>query len=1171
MYHQQKLERISPKGSSLRFIYAFFCFIFLLTPSIINAQNTNISVSVKNVSVKELLNEIEKKANVRFSYIDENLDPAKDVTITVNNGSVSQILNQVLPGKNLSFTQTGNTIAIKAIQSAQVDTPKKKISGVVKDSKGEPVIGASIRQKDSGNGTMTDLDGSFTLDVPNGSKITISYLGYTPQEITVGSNNEYPITLSEDSQTLGEVVVVGFGTQKKINLTGAISTVKMEDVMGDRPIVSASQALQGAVPGLQITTTSGKPGENMSFNIRGTNRLNIDQYGEGSPLVLVDNVPMDINMISPSDIETVTVLKDAASAAIYGARAAFGVILITTKQADKEQKVRINYHNNFAFSKPQALIAKANPLQTVQLYRDMNYPSGTYTIGGQNIADWLTYLEDYQQNPDKYPLGYYIDANNNRFDLREVNHLKRIMDDHGFQQTHNVSVDGGTAKTSFRGSFGYLNENGILITDKDRYNRYNVSSFVNTEITSWMSAQLDVKYANATQSEPNMNSLRNWPFFRLAQLLPTYYPEGEVEVGGRMLPIGTPRWNIENSPEKITKNQDIRIFGKVTLNPIEKLLINAEYTYNRTNQSIDTYNKKMSFANAEKSSFSEGYTHGGNSSYRVDRKYVDYKAFNLYGNYDRTFGDHTIGLMAGFNQEYSYSNLVWTQRMNVNPNAPAISSADGAMTNGGEFDEYALRGLYYRATYNYKGKYLLETNGRYDGSSKFPKGNRFGFFPSVSAGWRVSEESFMNWSKDYLDNLKVRISYGQVGNQAIKNYAFLGTMSTENGWLDNNGSWNMTYGVPSLYSSGFTWEKVETIDVGIDVNMFNNRLDFVFDWYQRDTKGMLAPGMEYPSVLGASAPLENSADLRTNGWELTMSWRDRIGKDWSYNIGFNLYDSQSKVTRFDNPTGSLGTNMYRVGQKIGEIWGLVTDRYYTEDDFLVADDATKTYTLKPGVPTLAPYVRNPRPGDILYKDLDNSGAIETVGDNTASNPGDRKIIGNNTRRYNYSINGGISWKGFDLSLFFQGVGKRDLWIADHQQSNFLLWPHTDTDNPNAPSPVLAHHLDYWTPTNTDAYYPRLSNQSGTNQGVDSYNRRIQTKYLKNGAYIKLKSVTLGYTFPQKWLEKTKVVRSLKVFFSGEDLWTKHHLVKGMDPEQTFRVSTLYPFMKKYSFGINVTL
>ena len=1064
--------------------------------------------------------------------------------------------NAALPAAEHSFVVDG------------INQATKTISGKIVDETGEAIIGASIVVKGTTVGTITDFDGNFTLDVPEDGTLVISYIGYNTIETPIKGKSNFAITMKEDTQALEEVVVVGFGTQKKANLTGAVSTVKMDEVMGDRPVVSVNQALQGSMPGLQITSSSGKPGQNMSMNIRGTNRINMDGYGQGEPLVLVDNVPMDINMISPSDIETITVLKDAASSAIYGARAAFGVILITTKQSGKDQKPRINYNNNFAFSTPQGLIEKATPLETVTFYKDMGYKSGRYAMGGQNIDSWLGYLKDYEVNPGKYPLGYYIDDSGQRYDLKMVDHMDRMLDGAGFQQSHNASIDGGTAKSSYRLSFGYLNEDGILVTDKDSYTRYNISSFVNTDVTDWLTVQADVKYANSESDEPNMSSLRAWNPFRLAQLLPSYYPEGDVQIGDETLPIGTPRWNIENSPIAATKKEDIRLFGKAIFKPMKGLTINAEYTFNRTNTSKDEYRKKMAYVNAEKA-FKKQYSYNGNTYYKLNERHVNYNAINIYANYSKTWTDHTLNVMAGFNQEYSYMQELWGQKLGViNPDHPSLAGSSGTQTTGDLYDEYALRGLYYRLSYDYKGKYLIETNGRYDGSSKFPKDNRFGFFPSVSLGWRLTEEKFMDWSRDYLDSFKLRGSFGQVGNQAISNYAFLGTMPTTDAWL-SGGNWLIGRGVPALFSSNFTWEKVETLDIGFDMAMLNNRLNVVFDWYRRDTKGMLAPGQELPSVLGANAPLENSADLRTKGWELAINWRDNINKDWHYNVGFNIYDSRSHVTRFDNPTRTLSG--YREGMEIGEVWGFVTDRFYTEDDFSFIDEANRIYKLKEGVPTIDPFIRDPRPGDILFKDLDGSGKIEASGDNTEANPGDRKIIGNTSRRFPYSITGGIGWKGLEVSVFFQGVAKRDLVIGTNGPSNFLAWPHTNSDNPDAAATVLAHHLDYWTPENRDAYYPRLSDQNGINQGTDAFNRRTQTKYLKNGAYFKMKNITVSYSFPSKWLEKTRAIKAFKVFFSGEDLWTIHHLYDGMDPEQTMTINDLYPFMKKVSFGINMTL
>lgn len=1129
------------------------------------AQTTKLNLNLSDATLGEAIQAIEKQTDFVFFYNNTEVDIAKKVNLNVTNSDIKSALNQILT--NYAYRIENKKIVLLPKGSQQ---GAQKITGKITDNKGEAVIGANVVVKGTTNGTITDIDGNFSLDAPSDAILLITYIGYQGQEIKLNGKTAVSVQLKEDSQALDEIVVVGFGTQKKANLTGAVSTVKMEEVLGNRPVTSVSQALQGSMPGLQITTNSGKPGKSMKFNIRGTNRINIDKYGAGEPLVLVDNVPMDIDMISPSDIETVTVLKDAASAAIYGARAAFGVILITTKKAGTEQKPRINYTNNFAYSSPQSLIEKASPLETVQFYKDMNYKNGRYNMG-QDIDTWLGLMNDYQTNPGNYPMGYYIDDKGNRYDLKENNHLENMMDNSGFQQTHNVSIDGGTAKSAYRLSFGYLNEDGILVTDKDSYDRFNVSSFLSTEVTPWFTAQLDVKYSKAAMGEPNMTSLRAWNPYRLAQLIPTYYPDGETDINGEMVPIGTPRWNIQNSPVKNDKTEDIRLFGKVIFTPFKDFKINAEYTFNRTNVNSDEYNKAMKYVNGETNYFQTATSYNGNSMYKMTEKHVNYNAINIYGSYDKTIADHQFSVMGGFNQEYSYMQKMWGQKMNVvNPDHPSLAGSSGTMTTNDEYDEYALRGLYYRLTYGYKGRYLIETNGRYDGSSKFPSGNRFGFFPSVSAGWRVSEEKFMDWSKEYLTNFKVRGSFGQVGNQAIANYAFMGVMATENGWLQD-GVWNITRKVPALFSSNFTWEKVETLDLGFDMGLFNSRLDLVFDWYRRDTKGMLAPGKELPGILGTTAPLENSANLRTKGWELNINWRDNIGKDWRYNVGFNIYDSRTKITKFDNPTQAFGTNNYRVGQEIGEIWGFVTDRYYTKDDFEFIDEANGIYTLKKGVPTIDPFVRNPRPGDILFKDLNGNGKIDAVGDDTALNPGDRKIIGNNSRRYPYAITGGIGWKGFDVSLFFEGVGKRDLIIGTGGTSNFLAWPHTNTDNPSAAATVLKHHLDYWTPENTDAYYPRLGNQDGINQGTDGFNRRTQTKYLMDASYIKLKNITISYSFPSVVLEKTKVVKAFKIFFSGDDLWTKHHMYEGMDPEQTTDINELYPFMKKFSFGFNITL
>ena len=479
------------------------------------------------------------------------------------------------------------------------------------------------------------------------------------------------------------------------------------------------------------------------------------------------------------------------------------------------------------------------------------------------------------------------------------------------------------------------------------------------------------------------------------------------------------------------------------------------------------------------------------------------------------------------------------------PNANRIGAKDN------------MASFFGRVNYTYADKYLLTATFRADGSSKFASGNRWGFFPAVALGWRISEEAFMKPLNSVLSNLKLRGSWGNIGNQSITPYAYIPGMDAEQAYWTVSGIKVTTLKPAALVSNSFTWEKVTTIDVGFDLGLLDNRLNMVFDWYRRDTKGMLAPGSELPGVLGASAPLQNTADLRSKGWEISVDWNDQIGKV-KYSIGFNLYDAKTKITKYNNETGLFGKDKndnetYRVGMELGEIWGYVTDRLYTVDDF----DADGK--LKPGIAKVEGY--NPNPGDILYKDLDGNDIINS-GTSTTKDPGDRKIIGNNTRRYQYGIHGSASWNGFSLSFLLQGVGKRDLWVM-----NDLFYPHYD-----AWTTVYDSQLNYWTPENTNSYFPRIYEKAAGNTDA---NTRVQTRYLQDGSYLSIRNITLSYNFPSKWMSKIGV-NNLAVFFSGENLYTFDHLPKGLDPERSVtddlgQRGFTYPYMRQYSFGINLSL
>lgn len=608
-------------------------------------QRVMIDLTAENMTVKEVLEEIESQSDFDFFYNNAHVDLNRQVTVPDKGEELFTILDSVFEGTGLKYVVMDKKIVLSTeTETTQVVQQKQKVSGRVVDASGEPIIGATIKEKGTSNGTISDFDGNFVLEVSPSSVLEISYIGYQSQSVTSDGSQPLSITLKEDTQTLEEVVVVGYGVQKKANLTGAVSSVKMDEILGDRPVTSVSDALLGAMPGLQITGTSGQPGSEMSFNIRGTNSIN-----DGNPLVLVDNVEMDINMLNPEDIESVTVLKDAAASAIYGARAAFGVILVTTKKGSTDSSVAINYSNNFSFSRPANMPHKASPMQTVQAYKDMGWVN--YRTG-ENVDTWLGLLEDYTQNPGNYPEGYAT-IDGLRYHLQETDLFGDMLET-GFQQTHNISVSGGTKSLSYRMSAGMVKQNGVLVTDKDAYNRYNISSYIRSDIYSWITPELDIKYTKINSSLPYTSG--GYGIWGAAVAFPSYFPLGETEVDGVMLPINTPHNLIVSGAPKEKERDNLRIFGKITVTPFKDFKIIGEYTFNRKNSQLLQYDNKFDYANGNSNFNRESSV--ANSKYEITSGVTDYTALNIYGNYTKAIGKHDFSVMAGFNQEsYTYHEI----------------------------------------------------------------------------------------------------------------------------------------------------------------------------------------------------------------------------------------------------------------------------------------------------------------------------------------------------------------------------------------------------------------------------------------------------------------------------------------------------------------------------------
>lgn len=1139
--------------------------------SIVYGQTQQVTVRGNNQPLLNVFQQIEKQTNLSIAYNQTKLDVNKKVKENYINKELSFVLTDLLKNTGFSFRfEQKHIIIIPAKQensatNAPSQQKNKEVIGRIVDESGEPVIGASVIETGTSNGCITDLDGRFMLKVnADKSTLDISYIGYQTQSVTTGTGKSLNVVLKEDAQTLAEVVVVGFGSQKKANLTGSVSSIKMDEVIGERPILKAADALQGTVPGLMVSSGGNDPGKSKSFQIRGAYSVGIKNsdgtYGNKiAPLVLIDNVEGDIDMLNPEDIETVTVLKDAASAAIYGARAAGGVILFTTKRPQSSTKFQLNYNNNFGVGKAVNLPKQAPLREYLQAYSDA--AGDQYWTQGGSVSKWMRYLEEYKQDPSKFKTygdGIFKDTDGAVYWLNEKDLIDNMLTN-SFQMTHNISTSGGTDKLRYRLSGGYVSSDGVLITNKDTYDRFNVNAFISADITNWFTQEATMSYASSKKMVPS-SALGAIYSTRLASFYPEGNMPGEISEKGKDLPFFTPRNQILWANPSKDLNDNPRIFLKSIVKPFKGFEAAFEYTFDKNVYDYHWYSGKTDYTTIE----------GGKDTTPTEdylRKYkqhTNYNAINVYGTYSFDLGSHKFKTMVGFNQESSYQETLDAYSYGqASIEVPSMGGGTSTIKVTDSYNEYAVRGGFFRVNYGYQDKYLLEVNGRYDGSSRFPKNSRYGFFPSVSAGWQIAEEQFMRSTRSWLDGLKIRASYGMIGNQNVPTYSFMPTMSINNkynGWLMNDTYVTAITSLPALVSNNFTWEKVGTIDLGVDVVLLNNRLNATFDWYQRDTKGMLAPGMQLPAVVGSSAPYQNTADMRTSGWELSVNWRDNIGK-LQYRVGFNLSDNESVITKYSNNKSKLLSNFYE-GMKLGEIWGYEADGFYTVDDF----ENTSSWKLREGVARLDGY--NPRPGDLKFKNLmdDEKGTnLISSGNNTLDNPGDRKIIGNSTSRYLYGITLGGNYAGFDLNIFMQGTGKRDAWMT-----NTLNTPlYADFKF----VPLYEGLSNYWKPVdaaggnyaaaNPDAQYPRIYGNYG-NQGS---NYRQSDKFLSSGSYFRIKNVTLSYSVPKNLINPFSL-KQLKAFVSIENLATFSSLASGIDPET---LGWNYPSYRTVSFGINVTL
>ena len=1025
----------------------------------------------------------------------------------------------------------------------QQTRPVGLIKGSVTSDSGEPLTGVTVKVSGGGNGTVTDIDGNFSVNAAPGSLLTFSYTGFKPQ--TVKAQEGMQVVLQSNVNDLNEVVVVGYGTQKKANLTGAVASVN-GSVLENRPISNIGQGLQGVVPNLNVSMGhGGAPGAGASFNVRGTTSLN-----GGEPLVLVDNVQMDANLVNPDDIESISVLKDAASAAIYGARAAYGVILITTKKGKLNSRPTVQFSASGYWQSPAVEMHNVNSLDYLKMI-DIAYQNSG---GSGHYFNPLVYEYTEKYVNGTYDQPVFFDKSYSAFkygyngNTDWWNELYKTS----FSQIYNASISGGSQKTRYYVSLGSNNQGGILKATDEKYNKYNANINVTSELTPWMEVSAKIAHTYTTEMHPTggTTAMNNTAYSGLSAysgmmksdlspLMPVKHPDGHYAGQGNFTnPVAI---QAQGGNARYRQN-DLWMTAGVKLTPIKGLIVNADYTWNYYGWASTQHVRNFYDYTAVPGT--ENYYPWTNPS-SVTRSNSDdyYSSFNAFAEYNLSLGnnDHNMKFMVGYNQEKKRTQYYYAGRKDlIDPENPAINQAIGDMAIDGNMGQWAVNGTFARFNYDYKGRYLLELNGRYDGSSKFKKGHRYQFFPSISAAWRLSEEKFFEGVKSWWDNMKLRVSYGSLGNQAVNgNFPYLATygINTKYGALLGGGRPVAVF-APGLVSSSFTWETVNQIDFGFDAAFLRNRLSASFDWYRRNTKDMLTDGEVLPAVLGASVPRQNAANLKTVGWELSLEWNDRLANGLSYHVKGVLSDYQSTITKFNNPTGLI--SQYYVGRKMNEIWGYVSNGLFQTEQEANAH-ANQSYL----------YGGKWTAGDVRFEDLDGNNKID-IGDNTLANPGDRKIIGNSTPRFAFGITAGLEYKGIDFEMFWQGIGKRD-WFPGSGSAAY--WGFT-----NEWQTPLTTSLDYWTPENTNAFFPRLGWANGGN-------RNTSTRYLQNASYCRLKNVTLGYTLPRNILDKIGVSR-LRVYVTGENLLTFTSLIKAFDPETLNNMT--YPINRKIAVGLNLT-
>ncbi|MEZ5103985.1 MAG: TonB-dependent receptor [Draconibacterium sp.] len=1148
------------------------------------SQATKFSFKLSNATVGEVFHEIEQNSEFILLYNEKSVDVNRRVDVTVENETVEPVLNQLFAGTKNAYRIYDRQIVI--LENEDLELPavvngklikqqaqQKQITGKVVDTAGQPLPGVSVLVKGTTIGAVTNTDGTFSLIIPvDAETLLFSFVGMKTQEVPIARNTTFTVTLEEETFGVDEIVVVGYGTQKKINLTGAVEQVNSE-VLENRPVNNVTQALQGVVPNLTITLADGKPIRSASYEVRGSSSI-----GQGgSALVLIDGVEGDPSLLNPNDIESISVLKDAASAAIYGARGTFGVILITTKNP-QAGKITVNYTMNYGIKSPTVVPDFVTDGYTYakwfsEAYNAWNDYSRIPSSMNKTQAFSLAYLEELKrrsENPDLPRVE--VDNNGNYVYYTSTDWYKLLYKDNLTSIDQNLSVSGSNDKVSYYISGRYNDQQGLFRYNSDDYSIYNFRAKGDIEITKWLTIENNTEYSQQKYHQP-LNVGEGGGIWRnIADeghpTSPMLNPDGTMTHSAAYT-VGD-MWYNKNGID--TRRTYVKNTTGINANLFDnKLRIRGDFTFSSNNESSFRRRIQIPYSRQEGVVNYVGTTTNDITRISSETKYL---ATNIYGEYENTFNEnHYLKVMTGFNYEESTFESFQAQRNGIlfeDAESIALTIGENISTDG-SYNKWRIAGQFYRVNYSFKDKYLIELNGRLDASSKFPSDQQTAFFPSISVGYRLSNESFWNMDESKISNLKIRASYGSLGNGNVSPYSYIELFNISQSSRVINGTRPAVTSQPNVIPEGLTWETATTKNLGLDLGFLSNRLNFTGDIYQRLTTDMYTNGLPVPAVFGASVPKGNYADMKTNGWEISVSWRNQFklaSKPFNYDVRVILADNKSVITKFNNPEKLLSD--YYEGMELGEIWGFVTEGLFQTPEEIEAH-ADQSYIQNSSNKILLP-------GDIKFKDLNNDEKIN-IGQNRISDPGDLQIVGNSSPRYTYGINIGANWNNFFFSSFFQGIGKQD-WFPDREASHF--WGQYNRPYNNMPKWQLDN---IWSESNPDAFLPRYRGYIA--QGAGRELSVVQSRYIMSVGYIRLKNIQLGYTIPQTVMQKVSFLSNLKVYLSGENLWAWSPLYKttkdfdvenigGSDPELTSgsgrRSGNVlnYPILKTISFGISAT-